>query len=256
MSCSHEFDSMQRMPADNRRSAAAAAPDTSTPRIVILSAISVEARAIARSLGLKPAGGVRSTPDRWTNETDSISVTPIGIRAGGLGRVATASCRCIILAGYAGALDPSLRVGDVVLDDCPPMWRKGFDGREGKICSSPHIITTGRQKAELFSETGALAVDMESNTVRTWAAAAGLAFVSIRAISDAADQDLNPAILRFIDEYGGIKPFALAGGLLRKPMMLPQLLRLGAASKLAGKNLGRAVSWLVERMRESDASHS
>ncbi len=78
--------------------------------------------------------------------------------------------------------------------------RKRFGG--GRICSSDKIVSTPTEKAELFRQTGALAVDMESDRVRKWAGENGIPFIGIRAISDTADEALDPAVVGLVDEMG------------------------------------------------------
>ncbi len=107
------------------------------------------------------------------------------------------------IAGVAGALDPDLRPGQVVVatellttDGAPPrvlssalvvaadLRRAGLDVRCGPIVSVP-TYARGRQRAELAA-TGAVAVDMES----AWMVGSlgDRPIVVVRAISDTADQ--------------------------------------------------------------------
>jgi len=148
----------------------------------------------------------------------------------------------IILAGFAGALDPSLHVGDVVVDG----WSKQpLDFRCGKIHTAAGIVATPSAKAALFKETGALAVDMEGEMVRRAAASLGVPFLHVRAISDSAADSLDPAVLEFVDDVGRMRPMALTLGLLRRPGLVPKLSRLGANARLAGQKLGSAILRIV-----------
>jgi adenosylhomocysteine nucleosidase len=82
--------------------------------------------------------------------------------------------------------------------------------------------------------------------VRNWAAKAGVPLVIIRAISDTADQTLNEDLFRLIDEYGAVSFGGVLKGLARRPALTIDLLRLGRAARIAGKNLGRAVHQFIE----------
>jgi len=202
--------------------------------IHIFTAIDLEARYIRKALR--------------RDGSFSVEPRPIGIRAVDLPATCDLQCaQCVILAGFAGALDPSLRIGDVVLD-CPPGWIAEFNGHRGSICCSPHIVSTPQQKSELFRRTGALAVDMESEIVRARAVEAGIPLISIRAISDSADQSLNPSLLKLIDPLGRPKPIALAKALLRRPALMADLLQLRSASSSAGESLGEAVARLLPQL--------
>jgi adenosylhomocysteine nucleosidase len=153
----------------------------------------------------------------------------------------------IIMAGLAGALYPALRIGDVVIDDCPAEFQPSGHFRTGKITASKKLVSTPLEKRLLFEQTGALAVDMESAVVRAAAAEQNLPFVSIRAISDTADESLDPAILGMVDSFGQPRIIPLALALLRRPMLIPRLIRLGKSSNLAAKNLATVVHAIVHR---------
>ena len=115
-----------------------------------------------------------------------------------IGAEATA-VRLLIVAGYAGALRPGIAVGDLVLgENCtdPALLgpvRAALAGEPwhvGPVCTRPVAVETATAKAALFAATGgALAVDMETAWVAGVAARAGVPTVSLRVISDAADQD-------------------------------------------------------------------
>ncbi|MDB5173731.1 MAG: nucleoside phosphorylase [Phycisphaerales bacterium] len=149
------------------------------------------------------------------------------------------------MAGLAGGLDPSLRVGDVVIDDCPPGLAVEVSHRPGRIHSGGAVIATTSQKATLFAQTRALAVDMETATVRAAAQRQGVPFLAIRAISDASDDVLDPAVLKLVDAFGRPRPIAIAATLVRRPGLATYLKRLGASSQLAADNLGKAVAGIV-----------
>ena len=217
--------------------------------IHIFTAVELEARFIAKALGLRSDGNL------WIDGEQTITCRAIGIRAVKMPPPeAVRGARCIILAGFAGALDPALKVGDVVLEDGPLSVE--FAGRRGCINTSRQIISTPKQKSDLFAQTGALAVDMEGDAVKAWAAEAGVPIIAVRAISDSAAQSLDPSLLRLVDSTGRPKPMALAKALLRRPALVGDLLRLRAASNLAGLNLGKAVCGIVEQITHSSSQLS
>jgi adenosylhomocysteine nucleosidase len=215
--------------------------------LVILTAVRLEARAIARGLGVR-------TGTLWRFGFDDtefgfpIMARLVGIGAGQLPAQLANDLGCVILAGFAGALDPSLNVGDVVLD-----WPAGdLKGpapagpfRLGRIHAAGGIVATAEQKSRLFAETGAAAVEMEGDAVRKRLAGTGVPLIGLRAITDAADEALDPALLALVDRFGRPRPFALAGFLARHPGRIGSLRRLGTAARLAGRRLSEAVSSLV-----------
>src|SRR5205823_11245961 len=75
-----------------------------------------------------------------------------------------------ILAGFAGALDPALKVGDVVIDS---QMNDPIDSalapvpvRTGAIFTAVEPVLSAPHKAELYRTSHALAVDMEQSIVR------------------------------------------------------------------------------------------
>jgi adenosylhomocysteine nucleosidase len=180
------------------------------PKLHIFTAIHAEAKAIRPVL---PPG---------------VELTIIGIRAVRLPQQLQAGT--IIMAGFAGALDPSLRIGDIVHDDPP-----------GTIHTSTQIIATPADKAALFAQTGAKAVDMENAIVRAMADRLSIPFFGVRAISDTATDSLDPAILSFVDETGRLRPAALAKTVLQRPALIPQLNHLRLNSAIAGRTLANAL---------------
>jgi adenosylhomocysteine nucleosidase len=151
---------------------------------------------------------------------------------------------CVIMAGLAGALDPALQVGDVIIDaprDLLPDDRLPPGCRRGAIYTSPTLITTPQEKAELFMHSRALAVDMENEAVQLAAALANVPFIGIRAISDTADEALDKEMLGLLDDLGRVRLGAVAALLLRRPSKVAELRRLGAKAELAAGNLAAAV---------------
>ena len=200
---------------------------------MIFTAVHAEASAIAEAV-------------RTHGRLGTVDIRVIGIRAAHLpSDVATPEIRGIILAGFAGALDPTLRIGDVVVDGLPPQGSGKATFRAGRIHTSSEIVATPTEKAALFQQTGAIAVDMEGETVRRFADSLGVSFIHVRAISDTAADTLDPALLNFVDDFGRVRLLALVCGLLRRPRLIPKLVRLGVNSRLAGIRLGKVVAELI-----------
>ena len=172
----------------------------------------------------------------------------IGVRAIKL-PVNLGNIQGVILAGLGGALDPALRCGDVVLDDeLWPRLHSDANIKRGKICASATVVGTPAAKARLHRQTGAIAVDMEADVVRAWAARMGVHLAVLRAIVDEAGEEVDPALLGLVDEFGNVKPGAVAERLLKKPGRMGDLRRMGKASNLAGRELGKAVGDFLKRM--------
>ena len=118
---------------------------------VIFTALRIESRAVERAL--KGAGR-------------PVQIHTIGIGAKRIPLVLPKDLGAIIMAGLAGALDPDLKIGDVVVDDPRAIVPKKLSLRRGRIFTAERIVATAGEKAELFAETGAAAVDMEQADVQ------------------------------------------------------------------------------------------
>jgi adenosylhomocysteine nucleosidase len=193
---------------------------------VIFTAMEMEARGIATVLRLVGA---------------QIDLRVVGIRACRL-PAELPEASVIIMAGLAGALDPGLKVGDIVCEcadphpcPLPEYWARG------QIHTSDRMISTPLEKAELFRQTGAKAVDMENAIVKREAEKAGIRFVGIRAISDTAADAVDAELFKIVDEVGKVRPMAAAGLFLRNPGLIKQARRLQADSEKALDALGAAV---------------
>jgi len=102
----------------------------------------------------------------------------------------------VVIAGLCGALDPSLRPGDLVVAAevrgdgepvrCETDLAQALGARVGTIVSLDRIA--GRAEKDALRETGALAVDMES--YRLARSAAGRPVAVVRAVVDSADRRL------------------------------------------------------------------
>jgi adenosylhomocysteine nucleosidase len=103
----------------------------------------------------------------------------------------------LISAGFAGALDQELRVGHLLIAEnySSP---KFLAARQlelaadkiflGKLATVPRMIESMTQRETLNRRTGAAAVDMETETIAEICQAHDVPMLSLRAISDTADE--------------------------------------------------------------------
>lgn len=219
---------------------------TVVPGIVILTALRHEARAIAKALKLRFVSQMRATSE---NE-DEIHLHVVGPRCMRLPAKAEVNGkRGIILAGLGGALDPGLRVGDVVVDETSDLPTPPGQWRRGRIHCAANVVATAEDKLALFRSTGDLAVDLETAAARRFAAAAGLPYLGIRAISDAAGDPLDPVFMTWIADSGEVRPGKVALDLCRRPRLIPQVWRLRSQSSLALGRLTEALRQIVNHDR-------
>ncbi len=230
----------------HERRPALESPSIGPGKIVIFAALALETEAIARALGLERAG---KEPTVFP-EFDRVELYTVGIRAVRLPQLSEGDVSGIVLAGIGGALDPALRVGDVVIDQGGANKPVAHRFRSGRIHSSDLLIATPARKAELFRATGAGVVEMEGAVVRRLAESLGAEFVGIRAISDTGGEALEPAVLAMVDELGRPKASKLVVTLLRRPGLVTQLLRLRKNSRIAAEQLGKAIREYLEEIQK------
>jgi adenosylhomocysteine nucleosidase len=152
----------------------------------------------------------------------------------------------ILSFGVAGALDPALRVGDVVTASTvvtpdgeqfqtDKAWlstiEKAVGARQVQMVGSSTVAASVEDKAALL-RFGA-AVDMESHVAARAAKAVGLPFAVLRVISDGAEDVLPPAAIAGMGEDGEIDVMAVLSRLATNPRQLSALMR-------TGRNAGRA----------------
>ncbi|MDP1558975.1 MAG: phosphorylase [Nitrosomonas sp.] len=166
-----------------------------------------------------------------------------GMQAGGV--------TALVSFGVAGALDSSLRPGDLVL----PQWihtdgqvqSVDLDWRDrlkqrlpsdlsvvgGTLVTSREVLTTQAAKRELAETTGACAVDMESGAIAEVAASAGIPFLAIRAITDPFEFSPPAALLNAVRPDGTVYGLRLLKLLLWQSVSVSTLLRLGKGMRAA-----------------------
>ncbi|MCH4894091.1 phosphorylase [Sphingomonas sp. SFZ2018-12] len=183
----------------------------------------------------------------------------------------TPGATMVVSSGIAGALDPALMAGDIVIHLPTPFVPSEVEGRarsaapgtrpstalgangswkhrlkaalpnarQGTIIGQDRIAATAAEKAALYAATGALAVDMESHVAARVAARYGLPFLAIRAISDTAHETLPPAALVGMNPDGSMALGKVLASLARRPGQLPALIRTGRSAEAAFTSLAQ-----------------
>jgi adenosylhomocysteine nucleosidase len=152
----------------------------------------------------------------------------------------------IYSAGFAGALDATLKVGDILL---PRRVVNAADGSsldtgqgEGVLISFSSVAGP-EQKKMLANSYAAQAVDMEAAAVGRAAELRGIPFAVVKAISDENDFTLPP-MERFIQADGKFNAAGFARFAILRPWTWGATLRLAGNSRRASAAL---CDW-IERM--------
>jgi adenosylhomocysteine nucleosidase len=159
----------------------------------------------------------------------------------------------VISSGLAGALKDSLEPGDLVVAkksrtlrndanvDVDPAFLERASAAGATLLETlvtvDRIVPTAEEKARLafFGE----AVDMESALILAHFAKLGIPVLALRAISDAANEDLPLDFDRCLTPQGAIKPINLMNQIVRRPGNLPNLVRFGRQSNQAAQKLAK-----------------
>jgi adenosylhomocysteine nucleosidase len=144
----------------------------------------------------------------------------------------------ILSIGFCGALDPALRIGDIVVSGEVP---KGLGASfvRGDVVSVDRVAITAREKCDLRAATGAAVVEMESAAVAQKAREWDVPFGCIRVVSDAAGDDLPLDFNQYRDADGRFERTRIALAALGRPFtVLPGLMRLDRDCRRAAERLG------------------
>jgi adenosylhomocysteine nucleosidase len=222
--------------------------------VLVLTAVDLEVRGLARHLGLTRVSG-----PPWAHYRGGVlEVVGIGLRGAHLAeRLAhRPSPSLIVSAGACGALAPDLVPGGLVVPEVvigPEGERHSTAAtaglaREGCLLSTGELVATPAAKARLWMQTGARAVDMESATIVQWARGRGVAVAVVRAVADTA-RDVLPADLAAVVEPGGrLRAGRALRAVLARPRAAADALALGRNTETALRAVAAALGRMARAL--------
>jgi len=143
----------------------------------------------------------------------------------------------IVSVGFCGALDPSLKIGDIVVSGDGVESARTFV--RGEIVCADRVIVTASEKRALRQRTGAIVAEMESAAVAAKARDWGVPFRCIKVVSDIANEDMPLDFNQYRDSAGNFSRARIAFAALRRPFTaIPGLLRLDRNCRQAAQALG------------------
>jgi adenosylhomocysteine nucleosidase len=104
--------------------------------------------------------------------------------------------------------------------------------RVGAVLTSHELVCRAQDKQQLFAESGALVVDMESAAVASVAQAHAVPFMTVRVVADAATEELPPALQRALAPGVGARAEGVLS-LLGAPGSWRQLAQLASRYRAA-----------------------
>jgi len=220
-------------------------------RALVLTAIDVEARGLARRLGLSSVRG--SSFAHFSG--GALEIAAVGLRAGRLAERASAFAAhdLVLSAGVCAALAPALGVGDLVVPSAVlgvrgERWTAAVLGRlpaDGVLVTVANVLESPADKARLWMETGAMAADMESAAVLAWALGRGVPAAVVRAVSDGADSGVPAALAGAVGEDGRVRPLRAVTAALTRASTVGAMLELRAGTDAALKTVAGALATLA-----------
>jgi adenosylhomocysteine nucleosidase len=222
-------------------------------RVLVLTAVDVEARGLARHLGLP-----RLRQSAWPHFAGgALEIACVGLRASQLAPRASElrAFDVVISAGACGALAPDLAAGDLVIPELvvdaagrrwPASPLPGL-GAAGTLLTVTEVVETSTQKSRLWLETGAHAVDMESAHILAWAAERGASAAVIRAVSDGAERGVPAALAASVGDDGRVRPLRALTAAFARRSAFGELVQLRAGSEAALKSVAGALAMLARQ---------
>lgn len=217
-------------------------------RVLILAAVDVEVRALARHLGLPRVAGSAFPHYRG----GALEVLCVGVRAGVLESRAAhgVAADLVVSAGACGALSPDLGEGQLVVPEAVavPDGRRWTTAtlpslpRRGVLLSVDDVLESAPAKARLFMESGALAVDMESGPILAWAAARGVDAAVVRAVSDTAVRGVPADLAAAVAADGRVRPMRAVAAALARPRAVADAMALRAGTTAALRTVAAALA--------------
>lgn len=145
----------------------------------------------------------------------------------------------IYSVGFAGAVDPGLKVADIFqplrVVNAADGSSVTLDHGQGMLVSFGSVASPV-QKASLRDSFGAQAVDMEAGAVARAAEARGVGFAVVKVISDEFNFDF-PSMERFVDHDGGFLEGSFAWFVALRPWLWPRVAKLARNSSRASRAL-------------------
>jgi len=231
--------------------------------IAITFALPAESQEFLRSLGSRSRGdrnGILTIRGRIDDRTIEVLHTGVGEKVcrERLGKfLQDQKFDCLISAGFAGALNDDLRVGDLLLAenfstlDLGERWSSfsSLGIHIANLLTVPALIDSREERNKLARTSGAVAVDMETEFIARVCAACGIPLLSLRVISDTPHHLFPaPADVLFDIERQQTHMLKLATHLLAHPTRIPRLVQFARRISCARKILANALVTLVHRL--------
>jgi purine-nucleoside phosphorylase len=168
--------------------------------------------------------------------------------------------QCIVLTGFAGGLNDSLCVGDVVLAKnytstqfLPYFEANAASFKMVHLVTVNHVLETCAAKEQCRQESGADCCDMETAHVWRVAQSLSIPMITVRSISDAKNSDMPiPGDILIDPRTSRPNTLRLIEYLLRHPKHVPGFIRMVQQASHAAKRLAEvAQQEMIPRIKRA-----
>ena len=173
----------------------------------------------------------------------------------------------VLTCGFAGGLNPDLKLGEVVFEPTdrrgefhePQTEKKIGDSQSSPLrekllaaCAKPakffcadRVATTVAEKKKLRTETGADAVEMESVVIHAVCRERGIPCATVRVISDTANEDLPLDFNQLAKPDMNLDYGKLAWAIAKSPGKISALLKLQKQTRFATEQLADVLGKII-----------
>ena len=169
----------------------------------------------------------------------------------------------VLSAGYSGALQPDMGIGDIVVGNsiCDQhdhsikidmnMEANHKTGlRVGRLLTADELVLKADDKKQLGIKHDAIAVDLESMAVAQVCKELQTRFMAIRALSDDMSEDLPDEILSLMGETGTMRMGAVVGAIWNRASSMKDMWHLREKAMHASRRLAAFLNMLLPRLVE------
>jgi adenosylhomocysteine nucleosidase len=240
-----------------------------TCKILIMAALPQEVRPFLRRIKARPRTGLGVVAWEWESEAALVALSGMG--AAGVHRAGETLVNrwrpeLLVSLGFAGALAPGLATGDVVVGGgfwhydpdtrqlrpgsrpAPGSWphlhralgHAGLNTASASLVTTPRIICKAKHGPALTGLPQPV-VDLESGLLAELAAAHDLPFLSLRAITDAATDEIPEFLRHAINQQTSPGIRTALTWLAQDVTRVQELVRLWQRSRRAARSLSEAL---------------
>jgi nucleoside phosphorylase len=156
----------------------------------------------------------------------------------------------VLTCGFAGGLNPQLKLGDVVFNVQSPESKVqsqlfAAGAKPATFFCADRIATTVAEKKALRAQTGADVVEMESAAIQAVCAEKQIPCATVRVISDTAEEDLPLDFNALAKPDKSLDFGKLAWAIAKSPGKIGALMQLQKKTSFAAEQLAKVLAKLI-----------